>query len=410
VSPLPSPGRAARRFATVLRCGRAPAAHRRAWAASSRASVLERGCRWLPELLAPPPRLRTGPWTGFALTELASLVAPVGGDPGGKGGEDRRGPRPDRSAQRRTAAGEPIAREARRPRRQAPNGSHGRAAPPEPWAASPRPGRLREARRDRRAPTLEATAMGRGAGLPLLRRLAGGEEGAGGGEAREAVRRPPQERAPRRLPPPEVAPARRRRWLRGLAARAARELLAPAAAGVPAGGRRPSAARLAETSWRTPLGGPEAPARLLRAAAQPAGARAAGAPPLEAARRAARPGAPTSREPDGEGAPAAETSASRQAPRPPFDEPPRPAAPESSGVESAAAGPRARRPLPGLVEETGSVERREPAVPALRAPEPLRPLPPRGLEAGTAEDDLGRLAERMRRILAEEARRHGIDV
>jgi hypothetical protein len=62
------------------------------------------------------------------------------------------------------------------------------------------------------------------------------------------------------------------------------------------------------------------------------------------------------------------------------------------------------------VAETGSVERREPAVPALRAPEPLRPLPPRGLEAGTAEDDLGRLAERMRRILAEEARRHGIDV
>jgi hypothetical protein len=40
----------------------------------------------------------------------------------------------------------------------------------------------------------------------------------------------------------------------------------------------------------------------------------------------------------------------------------------------------------------------------------LRPRAPEGLEAGSAEDDLGRLAARMRRILAEEARRYGVDV
>jgi len=84
----------------------------------------------------------------------------------------------------------------------------------------------------------------------------------------------------------------------------------------------------------------------------------------------------------------------------------RPPPPETGERRLTAAGPL-REALPAI----GPTAPREPeGTPELHAPGSLRPRPAQGLEADTAGDDLGRLAERMRRILAEEARRHGIDV
>lgn len=153
------------------------------------------------------------------------------------------------------------------------------------------------------------------------------------------------------------------------------------------------------------MAGPEAPARLLLPA-----------PGTESSARSGRRTGPVARPP---------VPASRERRAAPGGEPPAPGREAGAGLERRPE-PRATQPPPHEPRTAELPAGEGPAtapaaglsrttlgwgMPDLDAPVPLRPPPERGIEAaGSAETDLGRLAERMRRILAAEARRHGIDV
>lgn len=398
-------GGGARCALTALGVGRAPGAHRRTLAAAARGCDLGGRCRWLGSLLGPPPGLATGPLTGPLLAELTG--APATGEPRmpGARGDAGKAPRPGRAEPRwrREDAGDGTPgvtpREAweRPPRRRDRDGGSGRAGrrkrvqPPAPRAAAIPARTAADGRSGRRAPG--PLMVDRRADLSLLWALAG-ERGEPAHDPERAKRPlpPPPAPAAREPAPPDLPAGEGRRWRRELAGRALRALSSRRGAGGAAETADAPELPRAGAPWETPLRGPQAPEPLLRRRDDEAAASSRSSPP-----------------PGGELPP---SSRRRPASRPYLR--PDPVETVEPGAASPALDPpvvRPLRPLPVPTPRTEPPERPEPGAPALDAPGALRPTKLRGIEAaGAAESDLGRLAERMRRILTEEARRHGIDV
>lgn len=376
---------------------RAPAAWRREMARLALPwTAVRRGARWLPELLGPPPRLREEPLYGRTLAALVDALAATDDTPPAAA--------PRRSSARAEAERavppglrEPAGRQRRRRRRAA--------------GVEPAP------RETGRAPLpQDAAAASRRAAPELLSRLAGRTPPADPESATATPRRAPWR-------PEEAARARRREALgddrspsRRLADLADRGV-ARVRRGVPAGqvsSSRAAAAPVPDGPIRpaaTALDGETAPRRLLERWLRPddgsSGARRRPAESPSPERRAPSPSTPNP------------GAALRRAAGPARDVPP-PATPGVSPAPQALESPRA---LPPDLEPRPPAASRPRTPDAAALPPPLLPATAAGFSpaaarrvlgavrpGAAAEEDVGDLAERLGRYLAEEARRHGIDV
>lgn len=362
--------------------------------------VLRRATAWLGPLAVERPRLREEPLLGRSLAEIALREPPA-------------------------AVSEA---EARHPAKKLPSHSAGRTAPRArretvPFSRKERSENIAvEERGSERAAAPEPLNLPRRVRRDLLARQAG--------EIRDLPQTAPSSAPlPRPSTKPEAPPAvprdskTRRGWLRNLSHRAARrtaswdlpepverEPLSEVTGKVEKKGfveSAPVSASRPADPWETPLQGEQAPPDLLRLLAAPPSAK----PRPEAVSRAPeRPAsspsqpAPSAR-PDkaGSGLPPADRiipSAPPPPPGPAREDGPAPTAdariPSLSGLLDAALPPL----LPPKDAGAPAPWKAPAQVPALVG----RP------DAETPEEDLGRLAANLKRILDEEARRHGIDV
>lgn len=381
--------------------------------ARERATGLERACAWLEtDLPAEPPRLRPRPLLGDCLAELAAEL-----------GEEIEAPAESESRQPSRRAAPPE-----RSRKPAPAGPP-RRKPPVPHEARSKKAAARPGGKSQTPPPSGSKKAGRG----LLERLAG-----------TGARRPrvPLHKAadhPRSAPTPAGAPSHPTRrplppvaagghdpWGRRASARlnvpaAARPLPAASTAAPPAGGAvRPEAL---EAQWRRPLSGETFPLDRLEALArepQPA--------PAVESRRGHEPvsqaGLPSPAER------AIEAALSQAAPsgngrdrRPPAEAQPAGRSPAETAAEAAAPAALPHDPGESLAGPSPrfAPPQAAPTLPDLRpAQRPSANLTPAAAFAAersarrealdTEPDDLDALARKLRRILEEEARRHGIDV
>ncbi len=396
--------------------GRAP----RAWLRRTARAVapihgLRRASAWLGELAGVRPRLREEPLFGRSLAGLAGRESPPAGQPaaprpgrarsGSPGGGEPRGPRPEESPRPARRPGKAFPRPSAAAPGASPSGvpSSGTSSPDVPSPAveageSPVP-----TAPARRAP--EPLHLDPRAGRDLLARHAGPVPVLSGATPPQAPLRP----AATPLP---AAPAPRtgREWLRDLARRGARALRRDLsrAAGErapresPATGRTPgsSVSVPAAEPWSTPLQGERAPADLLRQWAVPSRGPAA---PSQAARspeppRTPRPSIPIP-VPAGE-APALPPAA----PTPPLPGPAGAVAIPTADDGGLSLSGLLDAALPPLLPSRDFVPPSPWKAPAQAPAAVGRP------EAEAAEEDLGRLAANLKRILDEDARRHGIDV
>ena len=406
--------RAARRALAALAGGRAPRVFRRGFEGQAgAASGLRRGTAWLRELAAIRPSLRSGPLLGGALAELTGDEpgADAAASPGARRGAARAAESAAAERQGRPALSVPLSR------RSSPTSREWGSAPPR--AAAPvrsvRPVPPGATRRDPAAPLTFAERADR----DLLERLSAP---AGALPAVDAARAA----APRSASFPVPVPGGTSRLARNAAAEASwrremsrraeraqssgraggpeRTSAAPARSGRPArgevsGGRSGPASSLEAGSgerplavdpWQLPLAGERAPREILdrlRAAGRDrSGAPASPARPERPA-RSTLPALPA--------LPASDTGADRAS-----------AAGAAGAGPELAAGPLLVPPpsLPPFLQVHAATEV------ALRRPAAEGPsgpgIPPR-VPALLPEDEL---AARIDRILAEEARRHGIDV
>lgn len=432
MTPAVVAGLAASRPAAALRGGRAPAAFHRGWSAAfGKHNALRRAAAWLGEALAPPPRLRREPLWGEALARLTA--EPAAHPPPQPARRPAKGVLGDPDAARRPSAAQGAAAASAGGSRVEKSGQGDIQALRRPGWPGPLKGVAGAATADAgggvgtkgvAAPrALSAAAPPRHASRPLLERLAGPSplvENSWRAETPRAAAPP----TVRRLPAPAAAAETLERWrcrlareaqraLRRAGARAAEGSASPEGTlsreGAPP---TPVAANPARDPWRTSLRGPAAPPELLASSPATHHSPGAGGPtpfptspvppprageargPRPASLPAGRAGGPPTQESSGAGPwwPLRPGEAPGQGPRP--GQEPRHQTPGPPGRSGEPALPAPRRP----------------GVPDLQAPAVLRPRAPEGLEAGSAEDDLGRLAARMRRILAEEARRYGVDV
>lgn len=341
------------------------------------------------------PTLVLGPLYGRTLGELAQTPAPAEQPEEAEARAERR---------RRFAEARETARETERvasPGRDMVPPSRGRASaggfhrrrgpalPARDGVARDRPGSPAPAHAERRATvplegrrsTSRALRLAPQAATELLRRLAAQDAAVAGGPRESAgaavpatASRPrrgsaPAERRSSRRPLAGAEAGEVRRWRATVAGRLARRLVARAG--------RVSTQPVTAVWWSEAVAGERAPGPLLRQLVATADAEPAQPPaPQQAARRP---------EPTAEQTPATEPAA-----------PPRPAGED---------------PAPPGDPTTAALQRREPRAPLW----PPLPAAPSSLvfelaaeEAG--EDDLGVLADRLARILREEARRHGVDV
>ncbi len=418
--------RAARGALAALAGGRAPRVFRRGFEGQvGAASGLRRGTAWLRELAAIRPSLRSGPLLGGALAELTGGEpgADAAASPGARRGAARAAESTAADRQGRPALSVPPTR------RSSPTSREWGSAPPR--AAAPvrsvRPAPPGATRRDPAAPLAFAERADR----DLLERLstpAGALPAVDPGRAaapRSASFPVPVPGGTSRLARNAAAEALWRREMSRRAERAQRSgraggpertSAAPARSGRPArgevsGGRSGPASSLeagsgerplAADPWQLPLAGERAPREILDRL-RAAGRDRSGAPASPARPdRSARSTLPA--------LPASDTGADRaSAPAGSSGAWPAPAT-AAPGVSTAgpdlAAGPLLVPPpsLPPFLQVHAATEV------ALRRPAAEGPsgpgIPPRA-PALLPEDEL---AARIDRILAEEARRHGIDV
>jgi hypothetical protein len=437
----------ARRTLRALAGGVAPRAFRRQLLGSAGAGGdLRRRTAWLPELAAVRPRLRSGPLFGGALAELTGGEPPAAEPappavrrdavPGGDAERREWSPRP------RPA---PLFRS--RPRLSPERGGAPFPAACDALSRAPRHAAERDGLSPETAPPRALAAplaFAARADRSLLERLSSPPRAispvaANGGKNERTPRfRPFPAALPGRGAPPALAAdtAAEAHWRREILHRAKpvrRDVRTAAPAFVSSKPARIEKteesleASSAPTAWQLPLDGERAPREVLDrlrssgafrpgAAASPAGRR--GSPPWPPALPGrSRGGAPTERKIHDAGFEADETLASPAgrlaSPRPLAGAP----SPAGLGNDSGAA----RAPAADLAAETAPLLVSPPSLPpflevhaatevVLRRPSTEGPtgpgIPPR-VPVLLPEDDL---ADRIDRLLAEEARRHGIDV
>ncbi len=377
--------------------------------------TFRRSLAWLRTFAAERPRLRDEPLFGRSLAELALQEAPVDSPPA----------QPARSARPRGApAGDRVPRSERISESLVPSSRRGEGP------ATPTPaGRSGPSHRPALSEAPRPLSLEPRASLDLLTRRAGPAS-----DRRSGPRYPqyPQNSRAELPGPSEVRPARsapvqaaeaqppkaRQEWLRDLARRARRVLHRDL--------RHPSAAASAEP-WEITLQGEEAPIELLKrrsAAPRPADSRRSS--PSQALSQA--PSQASSQAPSQASSPAPKTTGGPSGPASRT----RPPAPATALADAETDAPvAAPPPHPGPAGDVPSPTSDAPGLPVASLLEAALPplLPPRDTgapspwkapaqapalvgrrEAETAEEDLGRLAANLQRILAEEARRHGIDV
>jgi hypothetical protein len=398
----------------LLRAGRGPAAWRRELAlAGGRADRLRRLARWLPELARVRPSLALGPLYGPTLAELAAIP--------GTASEDE-----EVSRERRSRAAPAV--RARR-RHEAGRWSATPAQPPTPWARVPHPA---GAHASAPVPAGRASSAERAAGLGLAAddgllarsaalapHVAGHVHPASGASASptqdparpggvDVLARPLPDataRRRRRSTPRRRVPAR---WehIRAARSRVARRLARAATAPARSFGAAPAGlADALEACWTTRLDGPRARGTLLRARAN--ATRDAGH--VRATGRSVDAGSPA-------------TGSSRSQPRATRSADAHGTAPDGMRGTALWRARAAGHPdTPGAQPDDGARpgDGESPFEPTA-GNDPLglwplaRPTEPglvfAELEPGGPEDDLAPLAEKVRRILEEEARRHGVDV
>jgi hypothetical protein len=462
--------RGARRALGALGGGGAPRAFRRQLARTvGGTGDPRRGTAWLRELAAIQPRLRSGPLFGGTLAELTGGEAPAAG---AALPVVRRGAMPGTDAGRRERSPRPSLR-SRGPSRRGPESGNPPAtgaAPAWPREVSPGPdgGRPPAAMRTSEAPAPRRAlaallGLAQRADRNLLERLSTAARALPAADLNQGGRpRPGPFPAPvpgrgghpapvplaplTPLAPPAPGAAAEARWRRDLSRRAqpvrraggtATTAAAPGPTRARAGGAEEAeeaegaegtnqgsaanpATDHAAAPWQTPLNGERAPREILdRFLSASVGAGAGGSRPVAMG----SPARPESTTP--------EIHPTRRTPAPA----PRPGAGPTRAARVDAAAPRsgslplaassvadaARAPAADLAAATGPLLVPPPSLPpflqinsatevALRRPAGEGPsgpgIPPR-VPAALPEDDL---AVRIDRLLAEEARRHGIDV
>lgn len=388
----------------VLGGGRMPAFWKRSMEGSGRRlGDLARLAMWVERMEEVRPRLSVEPIFGVALAELTSISGELHTElpPGGKRRADRQPGKAQVASQRRARKAEAVASAMSRER------GVEAVAPAARGSIGPR------------IPLGHRTHVARG----LLRRLAGESVDLAGSAAAsldDAKSLHGRSGAPVRFLRPAI-PRRsaRRRWQERKLERIRRTLAGPPE-------RRLREAETATASpsqhrsklvpsdpWKTPLRGPTVPFEVLGVAASPVRTGPAGArsgpegpsPSGDDTLTAVTPASPGSFDRPWTGLPEMKPGSREWSEDPAVRAPTMPpasAAPPDQERGSAAPPPAAIKPT-------------EPA--SLTLPGPDRPVIVRpakavkgGREAAQREDDMERLAGRMKRILDEEARRHGIDV